>query len=93
MKAWLASLLTALVLVAASGCATVTSQPSSGASQLPQGVPLPPNITIEPPDPTLPKELAAFSGIWVGAWRGTHPFSVGYVDAVVIVESITPQTR
>ena len=42
---------------------------------------LPENINIVPPSPDLPPELAAFSGIWKGMWRGYH-------EGIVIVEKI-----
>jgi hypothetical protein len=44
-------------------------------------VPLPSDLTTAPPDPNLRKELAAFSGKWVGKWSGL-------LDAVLIVEEI-----
>ena len=35
-----------------------------------RAVPLPKDIVIKPPSPQLPKEIAAFSGRWKGAWSG-----------------------
>jgi len=45
-------------------------------------VPLPKDITIVPPPPDLPKELAAFSGRWEGIWEA------GSLPAILIVEEI-----
>ncbi len=43
---------------------------------------LPKNITIVPPPPDLPKELAAFSGRWEGIWEA------GSLPAILVVEEI-----
>lgn len=45
-------------------------------------VPLPKKITIVPPSPELPKEIAAFSGRWEGRWE------VNSLAGVLIVEEI-----
>lgn len=46
-------------------------------------VPLPSTINIEPPSSNVPSEIAAFLGRWEGWWAGG-------MDAVLIVEAITP---
>ncbi|MDP1613641.1 MAG: hypothetical protein Q8M11_21485 [Sulfuritalea sp.] len=48
-------------------------------------VPLPKDISITPPSSDLKKEIAAFSGKWVGNWSGV-------VEAIFIVEQIGPET-
>lgn len=45
---------------------------------------LPGDIEVEAPDPAVPTDIAAFSGIWVGRWRGTR-------DTVVVVASLGPE--
>ena len=50
-------------------------------------MPDPDSIQIVPPDPSLPKELTAFSGKWKGIWRG-RDYSSWALDAVLIVEKI-----
>jgi len=53
-----------------------------------QGPPLPSDVKIIPPDPNLPKELAAFSG----RWGGEVPFQVRSREferkIIVIIEEI-----
>ena len=53
-------------------------------------VPLPPDAHIVPPAPAVPRNLAAFSGKWVGAW--VTPSQVGgriqRRDHILIVEEI-----
>ncbi len=50
-------------------------------------VPIPSDIQIVPPDPSLPKELAAFSGKWQSRWYNMSDPG-GECDAVLIVEKI-----
>lgn len=45
-------------------------------------VPLPRKITVVPPSPDLPKEIAAFSGRWEGIWE------TGSLPTILIVEEI-----
>lgn len=45
---------------------------------------LPATINIVPPSPEIPPQIAAFSGIWEGKWRG-------YTDIVLVVERIDTQ--
>lgn len=47
-------------------------------------VPLPPSVHIVPPDATVPKDLAAFSGKWVGSVIGPPRRR----DHVLVVEEI-----
>lgn len=51
--------------------------------------PLPDDLNIVQPDPSLPKELAAFSGKWQGHWY--NPRYSGGFDAILIVEKIEPE--
>jgi hypothetical protein len=50
-------------------------------------VPVPNDFKIIPPDSSLPKELALFSGKWKGVWYNLQDSS-GSLDAVLIVEKI-----
>jgi hypothetical protein len=43
--------------------------------------PLPPDAAVQPPPSAVPRELAAFSGKWVGQWDGV-------LDAALVVEEI-----
>ena len=43
--------------------------------------PLPATLNIVPPSPDLSPEIAAFSGIWEGQWRG-------FQDTILVVEKI-----
>jgi len=45
--------------------------------------PVPPNITIEPPDPSLPAEAKLLTGKWAGQWRSRYGW-----DCVLYVEKI-----
>jgi hypothetical protein len=45
---------------------------------------LPATLNIVPPSSDLPPEIAAFSGIWEGKWRG-------YTDVILVVENINTQ--
>lgn len=56
-----------LVLVIA-GCAAAT--------------PLPPDVNVQAPAASAPKEIAAFSGKWIGSWGG------GTLDGTLVVEQI-----
>ena len=53
-------------------------------TEISRDVPLPPpeKIEIVPPDPSLPPEIAAFSGRWEGIWNESGR------KAVIIVEKI-----
>ncbi len=53
-----------------------------GAISLHAQAPLPDDISIEPPSPTVIRQAAAFSGAWLGAW--------GYeLPTALIVEQIS----
>jgi len=69
-KSWL---LVILVIVGLTACATT----QSGIKE-PR---LPDDINIISPSPDLPKEIAVFSGKWIGRW------SFG-MDAILVVEEI-----
>ena len=69
-KSWLLAILAIFGLTA---CATM-----QGGGQ---NLPLPNDISIVPPSPDLPKDLAAFSGKWAGRW--SHG-----IDAMMIFEKI-----
>lgn len=45
-------------------------------------VPLPNDIKIISPSPDLPREIAAFSGQWIGTWGG-------FLNSILVVEEIT----
>ena len=49
-------------------------------------VPIPNDFKITPPDSSLPKELANFSGNWKGVWHNLS--DSGSLDAVLIIEKI-----
>ena len=53
---------------------------------------LPPNIHIVAPGPGVPRELAAFSGKWTGAWVARLPNRQQSRDHVLIVEEIRGTT-
>jgi len=43
--------------------------------------PLPATLNIVPPAPDVPPEIAAFSGVWEGKWKGS-------LDSILVVEKI-----
>jgi hypothetical protein len=45
--------------------------------------PVPPNITIEPPDPSLPAEAKLLTGKWAGEWKSPYGW-----DCVLYVEKL-----
>ena len=45
--------------------------------------PVPPSITIEPPDPSLPAEAKLLSGKWAGEWKSKYGW-----DCLVYVEKV-----
>jgi hypothetical protein len=53
-------------------------------------VPLPKDVLIVLPDPSLPPEIKAFSGKWGGRWWSIYDpwLRKGELDAVLIVEKI-----
>jgi hypothetical protein len=71
-----------VVLMAMAGCA-------------PRGVPLPNDVKVIPPSSDAPRQAAAFSGKWVGAWdikiaiaNSRDVLSRVYLDHVLVVERI-----
>jgi hypothetical protein len=78
-KGLLVGLAIIVVLSTSMGCATVAPQ-----------IPLPSDINIIPPEPTLPEELRALSGRWEGKWVWTVP---GRQEIILIVERIDPQAE
>jgi hypothetical protein len=50
-------------------------------------VPLPRKITIVPPSPDLPKEIAAFSGRWEGNWEARSLASILIVEEINLKEA------
>jgi hypothetical protein len=53
------------------------------SAQAQSDVPLPTDVTIVLPDPTIPKDLAGFSGKWVGVWDNV-------LNHVLVVEKVEP---
>ena len=45
--------------------------------------PLPPNVTVDPPDPSLPVEVRSLSGKWAGKWNSRWDW-----DCVLYVENV-----
>jgi len=45
--------------------------------------PVPPNMTIEPPDPSLPAEANLLSGKWAGQWKSIYGW-----DCLLVVEKV-----
>lgn len=66
------------------------STPNIGEAQddLKFKTPLPNTIRIVRPGSDVPKEVVAFSGIWVGVWKGAY----GSRDGGIVVERVTPTT-
>ena len=69
-----------LLAVFLSGCSAGTT------------ITLPPNIQIVAPGPGVPKELAAFSGKWTGAWVARLQDRQRSREHVLIVEEIRGTT-
>ena len=57
-----------------------------------ESIVLPPNIHIVAPGPGVPRELAAFSGKWTGAWVARLQDRQRSRDHVLIVEEIRGTT-
>jgi hypothetical protein len=53
------------------------------AATLSLKVPLPPDVNILSPDPSLPEEVKALSGKWVGRWNSQWGW-----DCVICVEKV-----
>ncbi len=67
-------------------------------ASIPSDLEFPSDIKIIPPDPSIPKEIAAFSGVWVGKWQNgrNHALIVkeikGNTAEVIYLWGIDPQT-
>ena len=84
-KSWLSAIIYTLRLT---GMFAYTAFQTQAADE----VPLPEDITIVPPSPDLPKEIAAFSGKWQGTWIIARGRSEKIPrNAVLIVEKIDEQ--
>ena len=57
------------------------------ATVLLAGSPEPSGVNIVPPDPSLPAEIKALSGKWVGQWYSRFPW-----DSVLYVENLGKQS-
>jgi hypothetical protein len=75
-------ILALLVLAPLSGCAT---------GGIPSDIKIPADVSVMPPADTIPKNVAAFSGKWSGAWYGSATGTY-MADQVVIVEKIVSPT-
>jgi hypothetical protein len=65
----------------------MTACPCFSSSQQDQIPPVPPEVKIELPDPSLPAPVKSFLGRWVGQWKSWKPRSYDW-DAVVYVEKV-----
>lgn len=70
-KAWVLAILAIFGLTA---CATMQIDTKE--------LPLPNDVNIIPPSPDLPKDIASFSGKWLGTWRGSG------AKGILVVEEI-----
>ena len=78
-KTWLLAI---LFVVGLTACATMQSD-------VKKEPPLPNDVKIIPPASELRKDIAAFSGKWVGAMMGKQASGVVYkVDIILVVEEI-----
>jgi hypothetical protein len=89
----LASLcLLAVALTACQSSSTDTAPPASQPAPAPiapagsDTAALDSSVVITPPDRKVPKQYAAFSGVWVGSWDGQQ-------DAKLAVRTIAPNGR
>ena len=69
------------------GVALIDGCVSSGA--VPSDIRLPEYVKVLPPDPSLPRELAKFSGKWSGAWYWDGAY---IADSLIVVEKIDKQS-
>lgn len=72
----------ALMLFQLASCTTAVREP-------PSDIPLPSDARVVPPADTVPKDVAAFSGKWNGAWYGEKTGTY-MADQVIVVERIIP---
>jgi len=73
-----------LVLTYLSGCAGTGQGPAKDIN-------IPADVTVVAPAEAIPKDLAAFSGKWAGAWYGAAT-STYMADQVIVVERISSPT-
>ncbi len=71
-----------VILIAAHLVSTTFAFAEWKETDISREVPLPKKITMVPPSPDLPKEIAAFSGRWEGVWEARS------LPAILIVEEI-----
>lgn len=73
------------VLMVLAGMALCSRATAGSFTSVP---PLPDNVQIVPPDPSLPEAIKAFSGKWSGQWHmQRNPSQLG-AEAVLVVEEI-----
>jgi hypothetical protein len=70
------------------GLAMMCAACTGGAGGMVQELQLPADVDIVAPGPTVPPELAAFSGVWGGRWQGSTYGQPWALDALVVVERI-----
>jgi hypothetical protein len=66
----------------------ISALTAAGQTAVPTAVktPLPPNLKIQPLDVSLPPDVAAFAGIWIGEWNTNPPR-----DSTLVVYKIYPK--
>src|ERR1019366_1111610 len=65
------------------GCTTSPSAVKTFDRSVGAGVPLPNDWEVRPPDPSVPEQSGALSGVWFGTWDNMRA-------CILIVESVTP---
>lgn len=73
-----------LVLAYLTGCAATGQGPAKDIN-------IPADVTVVAPADTIPKDVAAFSGKWAGAWYGAVT-NTYMADQVIVVERISSPT-
>lgn len=66
----LSSVFGIIVLIFAVGL--LLHQARAQQAGIPSDLEIPSGISITPPGPSAPKEIAGFSGMWVGLWNGSR---------------------
>lgn len=64
---------------------------AGGLQTPPSDIKIPADVSVAPPAETIPKNVAAFSGKWSGAWYGDRTGTY-MADQVVIIERILSPT-
>lgn len=59
--------------------------------RVPKGVPVMDDIAITPPDSSVSRDLAEFSGAWVGEWYGERTNSY-MADQLIVFEKISAES-